>query len=1181
MAIDVQDTILTIEETTNQIDLIPPTSESEQILLIEKPLRFKENDAVNGDVLSSNQYKIAIPELPIVFNNSIRNKKILYLSHIKELQGQYFEALKYEFDLKNTNDELIGPLTQLSEITNNRLWTWTYNFELLIIPPPSRMKTKYGFQENESNIFIKPLVNSDELRQLAMGQDGRQKRLSAPQIKEIAKTGTFSVESQNFEGAIHVWRLTHLLQKGTEPANDSLRSDLSHAFYVTFLFARDRLIGKIFSIRDAICHLGYAVYFLYNLFIGASWKTLTQSEKTILAEFQLGQLLEDVEPNDPEQLKLCLLNIKEHNLEQKLEAMSKLNKNKIIEVLRNSPFIYKTGADELINLLRVCPSFTNSIDSDKLRDIFTQVNLHLKDQFSDEYLRNTLIQYQKEGFADDDIVANMNADYNKTYLTHLIKMCQSNEEFLKAFPGIGADDISIYFRALVIFDESVREHKEIKETYVKEQLALTETKATIRSKCQKWLKEQRTALENRATKDFPFLKILKANLTEQLADNDFEWKYFIDRCESFTNTLPKTRSQILKKKLAPHKTFTFNRHIWNPKNQVFDTKTGKSYNNVKIIEDAHSTLPVSSNSVNRVYKRETSVEYTVTTNYPFWRFRNFFISSFTWFSNVLYAVIIGIILFGPLSISALLLWKPFSTGFRLDKESGNLIVSKRTETLVSRVGKFWNNIRQRYQIFQAKPDTGFIGKNLSRLFVVFYLFFILGFIGTILFVSCFVFLCIFMIIIGIFLLIFIWMWYPFVVVLILLIRLIIYDWNYIDTTKNTSNSAGSWFPIFYFLIYKIIIRVILQFVISLFLALISPLLSFIIVVGAIIRRFLRLMWDKLMLICVVKARGRVPIINSFIARRISGPGLAAHYYYQISPSQALVQLEYVLESLELELYNTYILELIEMPKKTLKLNFYGITKPMHLRYELSTEGTSMLDNITANLKTALKTALEIRRKSFKLESYNVNSNLIKMTRENLDQTLALATSLTKEFYTSYLFQYVTDTNYNYLFEKHGFVVDDWPALAKFHLASAFSNNLLTPLEDCDQSFKLQVKNMTFSSYINNIELGLAHHDLSAATPDYQDIPFLHRVQLTSRYNLEWLKEVENKEYYMHDEEISHYHLQDLLTSPAKIALFKIQSKGLDSILNGQYPSKQELGGKINEGDENVDDKPSECDVLLS
>lgn len=51
---------------------------------------------------------------------------------------------------------------------------------------------------------------------------------------------------------------------------------------------------------------------------------------------------------------------------------------------------------------------------------------------------------------------------------------------------------------------------------------------------------------------------------------------------------------------------------------------------------------------------------------------------------------------------------------------------------------------------------------------------------------------------------------------------------------------------------------------------------------AVIRYWIRVLWDTAMFHLVIKNRGRIPASDSFVVKRIAGPGLASDYYYQVS-----------------------------------------------------------------------------------------------------------------------------------------------------------------------------------------------------------------------------------------------------------------------------------------------------------
>lgn len=82
-----------------------------------------------------------------------------------------------------------------------------------------------------------------------------------------------------------------------------------------------------------------------------------------------------------------------------------------------------------------------------------------------------------------------------------------------------------------------------------------------------------------------------------------------------------------------------------------------------------------------------------------------------------------------------------------------------------------------------------------------------------------------------------------------------------------------------------------------------------------IRYWLRLLWDAAIFHLIIKKRGRVPASDSFVVKRVAGPGLASDYYFQISPEQALAAFEAKMEWDELAAYQLVVENTILQPQK--------------------------------------------------------------------------------------------------------------------------------------------------------------------------------------------------------------------------------------------------------------------------
>ncbi|XP_018576168.1 uncharacterized protein LOC108914771 isoform X2 [Anoplophora glabripennis] len=125
-----------------------------------------------------------------------------------------------------------------------------------------RMKTKFHLRD----LFIAP--SFDELDAVAVDGKGEPRKLTGKQLEYIRERGEFEVESLNFPGQQHRWKLSQLLQKGTENSHDSLLNDLALALRFIVVTAKGRLISHFFSISQAVKALLLGFLRILDVLIG-------------------------------------------------------------------------------------------------------------------------------------------------------------------------------------------------------------------------------------------------------------------------------------------------------------------------------------------------------------------------------------------------------------------------------------------------------------------------------------------------------------------------------------------------------------------------------------------------------------------------------------------------------------------------------------------------------------------------------------------------------------------------------------------------------------------------------------------------------------------------------------------------------------------------------------------------
>jgi hypothetical protein len=72
-------------------------------------------------------------------------------------------------------------------------------------------------------------------------------------------------------------------------------------------------------------------------------------------------------------------------------------------------------------------------------------------------------------------------------------------------------------------------------------------------------------------------------------------------------------------------------------------------------------------------------------------------------------------------------------------------------------------------------------------------------------------------------------------------------------------------------------------------------------------------YDTILYHTIVKAFARIPTNDTFLARRISGPGLASEYFYQVSSPEVLAALESLIEQNQLKAYDLYVKRILMKP----------------------------------------------------------------------------------------------------------------------------------------------------------------------------------------------------------------------------------------------------------------------------
>ncbi|CAH8492733.1 unnamed protein product [Dicrocoelium dendriticum] len=133
------------------------------------------------------------------------------------------------------------------------------------------------------SFFSAPDFNECEL--LSRDAFGNLKPLNGLQLAQLRRHAEFSVDSSNFIGEVHTWKISPFFLKGTFNVKRTFKKDLYRSLSQLVVHARDRIVGDHFSIRSSLLALfrDFPLMFL-DLFFGLPCVNHGDVEQKLLEE---------------------------------------------------------------------------------------------------------------------------------------------------------------------------------------------------------------------------------------------------------------------------------------------------------------------------------------------------------------------------------------------------------------------------------------------------------------------------------------------------------------------------------------------------------------------------------------------------------------------------------------------------------------------------------------------------------------------------------------------------------------------------------------------------------------------------------------------------------------------------------------------------------------------------------
>lgn len=549
------------------------------------------------------------------------------------------------------------------------------------------------------------------------------------------------------------------------------------------------------------------------------------------------------------------------------------------------------------------------------------LNSAMKDWIPDKK-KELLKQYRADGLNDEDISIVLKKAITEEYFDRVCQLIYEDQG-IERLGGKKEGIVELLVnqaRTAKIIGEAVQQYEHQKlHNRQKVERELQES-SPILSRVKAWTSRQLDKAEQEfveQTKWSPHQEAIKQCKSQGLEQS----AYFLSKDLAFRRDHePMLAKELRKTCKQPAKEYTFETRIWSPKNWVIKESGTENVIATEVFDnsDDDDTL-----SYIPQHKRRTSLEdqergqcqtsnesaisysvckKTVVTNnsgYIGWRWCNFFYRTSAIFWNTLFFFGVVVPWCTPLSLRALIYEQPFYPQYILDAKTGVIKKDRasKTHTIMSRISILWSHIRQERKDFESRPDTGLLSKSMSRHFHRFVNYVLKGFFGTTLIVTVLPVAMIVVSITSIFMALTapIYIWIGSLIVHLL-------AFFFYDFETPSLLTAVFWNVLVNFLGIGI-----LQPIICSLVALVAcPIGSLIGLFLSFARKGIRDAWDAVIFQLVIKIHGRVPLTDTFLARRIAGPGMASDYYYQIKTEQALAALESAMDLDHLGAYQVIV-----------------------------------------------------------------------------------------------------------------------------------------------------------------------------------------------------------------------------------------------------------------------------------
>ncbi|KAL0840928.1 hypothetical protein ABMA28_014724 [Loxostege sticticalis] len=941
------------------------------------------------------------------------------------------EPLRFDVQLVGAPPEVEQLVNNIKQVAEDFLYHWK---TFPIVLPPSRFT---GPGNRPADIIIAPPC--DELDAAALDAGLEPHPLSPKQLHAIREKGEFEVPSRHFPGQTHVWRVAGWLQRGRARSREDLYCHVARAVALIVVVARDRLLrDEPLSVIAGAKAMLMGLHRLLDLAFGMPSLEARDLDKKIREErsrYLVAELI--CKPEHQEDIAALAAWV---TRAMRRAASEKTDAREAPRTAPRVPCLYTTPQRTQVDLrlyrrevLRKAAAPLQALLERESRGWF----LHFRER------RAAHLASQKMPMKD--IEEEVRAAAMREYVSRVCGAVLSCERLLALGPEIPAL-LAQQLRANAIVDraeEGVRRKLEAGLATAEARICATHP---ILSRADAWRKEKLSIAAQRLRSELRWTPMEDAAAAMQ-AHKLNQHRYFLLRDLTFLRDREPLLMKELRAAKTPTREFTWSTRIWLPQNWVVVRHFRGRSERIPTVLSTRATSIVTprSDPSQPVFLVDKERMRTTSTRWPGWRLVNLAHRTWCWSWNMMFLLGVLVPWCSPLSLRTLLCVRPFVPDYELSQVNGTLFPkrSSETQTMWSRLLKLWRHISKERTRFETEPDTGLLGKGLSRQANRLWNYGAVGGLGSLCLLLVFPLAALACSALSLAAAATVPLWTPALTLAVHCASALLYELDCPDPPR-----LNRFLVLFEVIIWRIAILGILQPIVAFIVAIIlCPLCAFLLLVGGVSWWGLRSVWEQVAWRAVIRRAARVPAHESAFCRRVRGPGLHTRTYYQITCAQAVAAVVARGELEALAAWASEVENAVERPLRDYAHFVDACFGPFSVQIA-KTGAYKQLEKECMELTMSLREKVSTRRRELALGLSDAARARVRMTTQDLRRAVQTAAAELSRVFSS-------AARSEEWWTARGLELADWHALAANMLVEVFDAEVLVALEEGEARVSLE------------------------------------------------------------------------------------------------------------------------------